>query len=80
MSNEAAELSTEEWKQRKKEKKAQMAAMQALGRKDDVQNWVMQSLKARIKAIRGKINDDDNQISKRSYDRGAGCIHGLMRI
>lgn len=26
--------------------------MQALGRKDDVQNWVMQSLKARIKAIR----------------------------
>lgn len=30
MSNEAAELSTEEWKQRKKEKKAHMAAMQAL--------------------------------------------------
>lgn len=30
MSNEATELSTEEWKQRKKEKKAQMAAMQAL--------------------------------------------------
>lgn len=30
MSNEAAELSTEEWKQRKKEKKAKMAAMQAL--------------------------------------------------
>ena len=26
--------------------------MQALERKDDVQNWVMQSLKARIKAIR----------------------------
>lgn len=29
MSNESAELSTE-WKQRKKEKRAQMAAMQAL--------------------------------------------------
>ena len=26
--------------------------MEALQRKDDVQNWVMQSLKARIKAIR----------------------------
>lgn len=29
MDNEAAELSTEEWKQRKKEKKAQMAAMRS---------------------------------------------------
>ena len=26
--------------------------MQALERKDDVQNWVLESLKARIKAIR----------------------------
>lgn len=30
--------------------------MQALGRKDDVQNWVMQSLKARIKRIKEELN------------------------
>ncbi len=32
--------------------------MQALQRKDDVQNWVMESLKARIRRVR-----DGNQVS-----------------
>lgn len=59
MSNEAAELSAEEWKQRKKEKKAQMAAMQALPYEVKVKRA---ELRARMKHwVEGKEGEADGK-------------------
>ena len=55
--------------------------MKALGRKENVQEWVMQSLKARIKAIReDKENGTDNAKLYGRQDTGSwGKYQELQR-